>query len=545
MKRITLLSVLCLAVFGGANAADMSGDFNTWLGYIAGINADGDRTTVQGAGAGGEATGLIRTDLIGAAAGAYSSNLTDCVGIGYRALRNAGDMREVVAIGTGAFTNRTGLTRATYINGQFVAYGQNNTFAVKANRNTPDTNAPIYYADGVLNFNADEIRFNGATASTGGTGGNTSAPSLAGFDLYVDCVNGDDSNTGTTPGTAKRTIDGAYAAVTNHDMTICLMPGEYASPGGAGADGQDYPPYRVHYIGAAGKQSTIIDGGGERVFFGCSSAFTSVEGCTLRNMWGRLNRPRFFGLYLYDCAVDISGGSSGYGFASCVIEKCYIYGTAYFASDSSRIFSGFFMQCDVFDTVADITPTTEAGRTPSMIYASYLENVFVRANGAVRNLGAASDPYKSVLGNSIGLKDCTIICAESADSFNVPPATGCLLGLGSDTAVPTYATLTGCVCTNAATVVEVVGDGYRPPVTAWRFRYSGYESAAERATRDSMENSIVDALLKNESLNLTPVATMSLLSLMVENEAENLPAVANRGTNSIPAGTVLQLPPDP
>ena len=38
---------------------------------------------------------------------------------------------------------------------------------------------------------------------------------------------------------------------------------------------------------------------------------------------------------------------------------------------------------------------------------------------------------------------------------------------------------------------------------------------------------------------------MSLLSLMVENEAENLPAVANRGTNSIPAGTVLQLPPDP
>jgi hypothetical protein len=60
-----------------------------------------------------------------------------------------------------------------------------------------------------------------------------------------------------------------------------------------------------------------------------------------------------------------------------------------------------------------------------------------------------------------------------------------------------------------------------------------------------MENSIVDALLKNENLNISPAATMSLLSLMVENEAENLPAVANRGTNSIPAGTVLQLPPDP
>ena len=100
MKRIILFSSL-FALFT-LHAADMSGDFDTWLGYIAGINADGDRTTVQGAGAGGEATGLIRTDLIGAAAGAYSSNLTDCVGIGYRALRNASDMREVVAIGSGA-----------------------------------------------------------------------------------------------------------------------------------------------------------------------------------------------------------------------------------------------------------------------------------------------------------------------------------------------------------------------------------------------------------------------------------------------------------
>ena len=535
---ICLASVTVCGVF----AADMTGEYNTWLGYIAGINADGNRTTVQGAGAGGEAKNLVRTDLIGAAAGAYSSNLTDCVGIGFRSLLNASDMQSVVAVGTDALTNKKGLVKATWLNGQFAAFAQNDSFWLKANPNQADTNAPIHYANGVLSLNADTVRINGETA--GGIGSGASAPMLSGFDLYVDPVNGDDAFPGTTPGTAKRTIDGAYATVTNHDVTICLLPGVHASPT-AGSDAQTYPDYRVHFVGAYGKENTIIDGGAVRVFFGCSSAFTSVEGCTLRNMWGRLNRPRFFGLYLYDCTVDISGGQSGYGFASCVIEKCGIYGTAYFAGDSSRIFSGFFMKCDVFDTVADITPTDVSGRAPSLFYASYLENVFVRASGAVKNFGAASDPYVSVLGNSISMRDCTVICAESVESFNVPPSVGCLFGLGSDTTVPVYSTLTGCVPTNAATIAAIIGEGYRPPVTEWRFRYAGYESAAERATRDSMENSIVDALLKNESLNLTPVATMSLLSLTAENEAANLPRVANRGTNSIPVGTKIELPPDP
>lgn len=162
MKRIILFSSL-FALFT-LHAADMSGDFNTWLGYIAGINADGDRTTVQGAGAGGEATGLIRTDLIGAAAGAYSSNLTDCVGIGYRALRNAGDMREVVAIGSGAFTNRTGLTRATYINGQFYASRQGDEFWL---RTWDYREPPIHYQTNRLRLAARNVDISGTVSVNG------------------------------------------------------------------------------------------------------------------------------------------------------------------------------------------------------------------------------------------------------------------------------------------------------------------------------------------------------------------------------------------
>ena len=551
MKRIILFSSL-FALFT-LHAADMSGDFNTWLGYIAGINADGDRTTVQGAGAGGEATGLIRTDLIGAAAGAYSSNLTDCVGIGYRALRNASDMREVVAIGSGAFSNRTGLTRATYINGQFVAYGQNNTFAVKANRNTPDTNAPIYYADGVLNLNADEIRFNGATASTGGTTGSTSAPSLAGVDLYVDCVNGDDSNAGTTPGTAKRTIDGAYAAVTNHDMTICLMPGIHLAPtnivGGQVGMADDYPEYRIHLIAPYGKGKTIIDGEGARGLWGCSYPFASVEGCTIRNTKvRRANRPVFFAVYFVDCDFDtsnnpIEGSSRNCLFMYCVLERCTVRGgiSATFSSGSGGdpgISSGVFESCDAFDTVFDLAST---GTCYTAFRNSYFENCFYSI-GKVRRFNSATE--SSVLGNASGFRDSTIICP--GDFLDVPilPAVGCLFGLGTTNSVPVYSSIESSVCTNAATVAALIQSDYRPAVGDWRHRFVGYESAAERAVRDSMENSIVDALLKNENLNIAPAARASLLSLVVENEAEAAPVVVNRGTNSIPAGTVFRFHPD-
>ena len=536
--------IFTIAVFGmvlGAHAANpIDGSYNTSLGWIAGLNANGEKATAVGAAAAAEATGITRTDFVGAGAGSYSDGLTDCVGIGFRSLAFGTNMNSVVGIGRDAFLGRKGLSKATWLNGQFVAYGQNNSILRKGNPNIADTNAPIRYADGVLTLQADRIVVKGETTDGEGFAGLESP--LTGYDLYVDPVNGDDSFVGTSSTTAKRTIDGAYAAVTNHDMTICLLPGEYASPGGAGSDGNTYPPYRVHYIGAYGKERTIIDGGEVRLLFGCSYGFTSVQGCTLRNMRGRVNRPRFFALYLYDCAVDISGGSQGYGFASCVIEKCTITGTANFATDNSRLFSAFFEESDVWDSVVDITSSEDINHAPSLFYASYLENVFVSVGGVVRNLGAASDPYKSVLGNSLGLKDCTVICSQAANSFIAPPSIGCLYGLGDGA---TYTTTTGSVCTNVAAVLESIQSDYRPSVKDWRFRFAGYNSAADRSVRNSMENSILSALTVNETLALPAAAKMSLLSMIEENEAVEAPQTVNRGTNSIPAGTVLQLPPDP
>ena len=103
--------------------ATITGEYNTWLGYLAGDGATGNRVTVQGAGAGGGAQDLYRTDLIGAAAGVYGYRFYDTVGIGYRALRYTYDVSNTVAIGSHAFEGISmgGITDATWINGHFVA----------------------------------------------------------------------------------------------------------------------------------------------------------------------------------------------------------------------------------------------------------------------------------------------------------------------------------------------------------------------------------------------------------------------------------------
>ena len=121
MKRLITASSILFACC--MCHAKIVGEYNTWLGYLAGEYASGNRATVQGAGAGGGAQDLYRTDLIGAAAGVYGNRFYDSVGIGYRALRYSSDVTNTVAIGSHALegVNMGGITDATWINGHFVA----------------------------------------------------------------------------------------------------------------------------------------------------------------------------------------------------------------------------------------------------------------------------------------------------------------------------------------------------------------------------------------------------------------------------------------
>ena len=118
-KAIITSAILCAAILAYAT---ITGNYNTWFGYIAGDGASGDRATVFGAGAGAGAQDLYRTDLIGAAAGVDGYRFFDTVGIGYRALRDSSDMSNTVAIGSHALegVNMGKVHDATWINGHFV-----------------------------------------------------------------------------------------------------------------------------------------------------------------------------------------------------------------------------------------------------------------------------------------------------------------------------------------------------------------------------------------------------------------------------------------
>lgn len=178
MKKTATIAALTLGI---AVLADIEGDYNTWLGYLAGEDASGNRTTVQGAGAGGGAEDLYRTDLIGAASGVYGTRFYDTVGIGYRALRYSCDVSNTVAIGSHAFegVSMGGIRDATWINGHFVAnppkYNGSwwqqtpGEFYITGDASKTNSLAPIWYDGTNLHLRG----YSPAESGTGGGGGSS------------------------------------------------------------------------------------------------------------------------------------------------------------------------------------------------------------------------------------------------------------------------------------------------------------------------------------------------------------------------------------
>ena len=487
MKRIAFAT---LAAALAASAADLGGTYSIWHGYLSGHNATGDRAEMLGAGAGGESSGIVRTDLVGAAAGAFSTNLTDCVGVGYRALRGSSGMSRVVAIGANALTNRSGESCSLWINGQLYASAQGDSFWLKPNPSMPDTNAPIYYANGTLHLNA-EVSVNGGEISGGG---GSPGADLSGYDLYVDPVSGDDSYDGTSYATAKRTIDAAYALVSTNDARICLMPGTHPSPGGDFSTKNAYPAYRVHFVAPYGPGRTRLDGGGERYFTGCSSVYTSISGCALDGFRIINNsHPAFFAVSFTNCVFtgDVwqSSAEKAPAFEYCLFADCRadLARTVQADGASQNSASSFFVGCEARDSVFAVANTN----APKVFaYQSVFRNCHVWTENASR-LAVAG---QSTLGNAAAFIDSTVICPSAGDVYGNVPATGCLLGVGTNGAAFAWGGATNSVLTDAATLSAALGGDLRPAVTNWRYRYLGYGSAAERAMRDSMLESIRAAL---------------------------------------------------
>ena len=467
MKKASMAKIILAAGFAAAGiyaAEQIAGDYNTSLGYLAGKDASGDRTTVQGAGAGGEAENLVRTDLIGAAAGVWSTNLTDCVAIGYRALRQSRDMEKVVAIGAGALSNRSGIVKTTWLNGQFYASAQGNAFWLKPNPDMPDTNAPIHYADGVLCLNASTIRFNGEATSGGG---GESGPILLGYDMYVDPVNGDDLYAGTSPSSAKRTID---AALELPGTNVCLLAGEHAAPTNeAMVAHRFFAPY--------GKDRTCIVGHAGANGFQVSY----IENCTLTNLAATHNGYPAFAGTASNCVMHLKvKKTAAIGLLSSTVRDCDV--SCMWASSVNQGSRGMFIGVNAYDSLFRLFSSNACTISIQTLDASTLENCVLIAT----NVG------KFVYTGSMTFLNSTVLC-PSASEWGSASAYNSLFGCGEGACIWNVGG-TNNICAAYSEMQSAIEADYRPSITNWRYRYNGYRSAPERAVRDSMLNSIREAL---------------------------------------------------
>ena len=524
MRFAISIFVFCMSAY--VLGAEMSGDLNAWLGHLAGMNADGDRTTLMGAGAGGQGGGLSAASFVGAASGAYATNVHHSVALGYHSLRKASGINNVVAIGSGAFSNRTDLVNATWINGQFSAYATTDSFSIKADPSILDEEAPIHYSNGILNFNVDSVKIRGGAQSDG-----DGVFSLSGYDLYVDPNEGDDSLNGASVGSPKRTIDGAYLCVTNHGMTICLLPGVHTSPRYLSwrSGGENLPPYGVRIVAPYGPEKTSIVGDNARQFIGHEDFSTSVSGCEFRDFVGHSFRlPPFYNVVFSNCVFkgEISSldRSDSCGlFLGCTLDHCRIeaackpMGVADLTDIYEAAYAATFAGCAIMDSV--IAPEWKNGASlfscGSTFYNSYVE------------MGTA-ECVDGVLVNYVGdvsrFVDTTLISTNvTSFGFNGAVSTwhACLIGFNAPDNIPVLTNNELSVITNALAVKESIGADLRPGDMEWRFRFAGYESYNDRATRDTLYNSVKSLLAENMDLSLSSTSRSALKRSVEQNMAHH------------------------
>ena len=302
---------------------------------------------------------------------------------------------------------------------------------------------------------------------------------LFGYSLYVDPNNGNNQNDGTSPETAKLTIDAAYACVTSNDTSICLLPGVHASPSGDFSTRNASPAYRIRFIAPYGPGRTTLDGGGERFFTGNEAPFTTVEGCTLCGFISRhQGHPTFLAIAFSNCVFTGDMWhrlkDNAPTFMLCVFEDCRVDVTRTFGTDgeSQMLNSSFFYMCDAWNSIFEVAHTN----SPKVFaYDSLFENCFIATDNASRL--AVADGHSSALGNDPAFVETTVLCSSADSDFGFR-AERCLIGINGNDSIPSWGNAEDSVITNAASVSAAIVGNYRPARTNLLFRNVGYNSSA-------------------------------------------------------------------
>lgn len=485
-------AAFCAAAFA---AEKVEGDYNTSLGYLAGKDATGNRATVMGAGAGGEATGIRRTDFMGAAAGAYSRNVRDSVGVGYRAMRDAANCSNVVAIGTQAFAGETNLSSATWLNGHFVARG--GSFYITANAASAGPAAPIYYADGTLHLNAARIVTGGGEIVSGG---GSSTGSSASYDWYVSAENGSDEYDGRSPSAPFASIEKAWNAASDGDA-VAVSPGAYAAPYGLHVDMRQnslqsiaVTNKSVDIYALEGPDRTTLDGCG-RAIVGSMYRIPIISGFTVRNLGtcayasgNADNKASLVMAGFVGCRMawtnELSGQPSNVGAFYSVFQDCDVSAASIVTNYiGGQGYNNFFQNCDFLGCRVEMAPVD--GLAYKFGQRNSVFDSFVRLDGA-RDVGFWMDG-KSALGYSTTWESSTLVATNCTWNKTGTPAVtwrDCLVaavpsGIGT---WPAYK-LDGTLVADLSAVS--FGSDLRPAAPLYA-KYYGYGSSADRAARDTL-----------------------------------------------------------
>lgn len=203
--------------------------------------------------------------FIGSSAGFAFHEGSGNIAIGRGALRSVGYVNGTVAIGENELMGADYNSDTTSINGMQLWISEPaNAFSICPKKNDDFTNSVIYYVNGKLHLNAEEIVSNG-----GIIGGGSSFP-VDGYDFYVS-VNGYDTNSGTDWRHPKRTVEAVWrdaAQVADRtNFTCAVFAGtHYVSEAHTeqqtrlhGVYGyNDLYPKRVRFVAVEGSERTVL-----------------------------------------------------------------------------------------------------------------------------------------------------------------------------------------------------------------------------------------------------------------------------------------------
>lgn len=350
MKRIA--SIISAAIISAASAA-IPGVNSYTAGYMSGADAWDGSTANRSVGVGAFSLWNIQmgspvdfSSFLGYQSGAKTVDLSDCVGIGQSALFDAHGCRGLVGIGSGAFAGARQKYNATMVNGHFFADEEKDAVYISPTASRGGESAPIGYQRGRIRLNAEVVGADG-TVLCKGIWDEDDAP--YGFHLYVS-PGGLDTNDGSTPHTAKRTLDGAIDAIPyGYYGAISVEPGVYHYP----TNGYKADLEKSYAIIAVGGHVTITTNEvstSSRWWNGRTDTMVRVVGVDFDGFQhttvGVSNsfHPTFYGLDLKNCTFYGQKfqlvGISSYPFAYCSLDNVTISGCE-FSNVSTRDMSMF------------------------------------------------------------------------------------------------------------------------------------------------------------------------------------------------------------